>query len=199
MLGGGFGDPRYIDVLDEVLSELSPLLNLEFGWVDSEHQADLKAFVGISRSERVRYGFDVGYDYYVDYAGFGGARMRNGEALSGHLVVWLRDHDEWEADDRNWAKHVTIHEVLHAMGPIGHSTRIGSVVSYSSDLKRLSPMDEALIRLNSHDLVKPGMTMDEVRALVVFRRDLLDADASTSGTEPRRRTSLRRIRAHAPC
>ena len=176
------GDPRYIDVLDEVLSELSPLLNLEFGWVDSEHQADLKAFVGISRSERVRYGFDVGYDYYVDYAGFGGARMRNGEALSGHLVVWLRDHDEWEADDRNWAKHVTIHEVLHAMGPIGHSTRIGSVVSYSSDLKRLSPMDEALIRLNSHDLVKPGMTMDEVRALVVFRRDLLDAD--TSRPEP---------------
>ena len=169
------GDPRYIDILDEVLSELSPLLNIEFRWVDAEYMADLKAFVGISRAERARYGFDVGYDYYVDYAGFGGARVTNGEALSGHLVVWLRASDEWEPKDRDRVKHTMIHEVLHAMGPIGHSTRIGSIVSYSSDLKKLSPMDRALIRLNSHDLVKPGMTMAQVRSLVVFREDLLDA------------------------
>ena len=63
------------------------------------------------------------------------------------------------------------------MGPIGHSTRIGSVVSYSSDLKRLSPMDEALIRLNSHDLVKPGMTMDRQSGpWSSFAGYLLDAD-----------------------
>ena len=117
----------------------------------------------------------MGYDYYVDYAGFGGANTRNGEALSGHVVVWLRDPDEWEARDRDRVKHTVMHEVLHAMAPIGHSTRIGSVVSYSSYLKKLSPMDESLIRLNSHSLVEPGMTMGEVEALIVFGEDLLDA------------------------
>ena len=168
------GDDRYVEVLEEVIDELSPVLDLEFQWVDAEAKADLKAFVGIPRSARAQYGFDVGYDYYVDYAGFGGARARNGEALSGQVVVWLRDSNEWEASDRDRVKHTTIHEVLHAMGPIGHSTRIGSVMSYSSYLKKLSPMDVSLIRLNSHRLVQPGMTMAEVEALIIFREDLLD-------------------------
>ncbi len=166
------GDDRYVKVLEEVIDELSPILDLEFQWVGVEREADLKAFVGIPRSARAEYGFDVGY---VDYAGFGGARTRNGEALSGRVVVWLRASDEWEVRDQNKIKHVTMHEVLHAMAPIGHSTRLGSIMSYSSDLKKLSPMDESLIRLNSHRLVKPGMTMAEVEDLIVFREDLLDA------------------------
>ena len=169
------GDDRYIEVLEEMIGELSPVLDLEFQWVDAEAKADLKAFVGIPRSARAEYGFDVGYDYYVDYAGFGGSRARNGEALSGQVVVWLRDSDEWAARDRNRVKHTMMHELLHAMGPIGHSTRIGSIMSYSSDMKKLSPMDESLIRLNSHRLVQPGMTMAEVEDLIVFREDLLDA------------------------
>ena len=169
------GDERYVEVFREVTDELSPILDLQFQWVDAESKADFKAFVGISRSARAEYGFDIGYDYYVDYAGFGGANSRNGEALSGHVVVWLRDSDEWEARDRNGVKHTIMHEVLHAMAPIGHSTRIGSVMSYSASLKKLSPMDESLIRLNSYRLVQPGMTMAEVEALIVFREDLLDA------------------------
>ncbi len=168
------GDDRYIEILEEVIDEMSPLLGLEFQWVDAERRADLKAFVGIPRSARADYGFDVGYDYYVDYAGFGGASTRNGEVLSGHVVVWLQEPDEWHASDRDSVKHVTMHEVLHAMGPIGHSTRFGSIMSYSSDLKRLSPRDESVIRLNSHDIVEPGMSMAEVEALIVFRQDLLD-------------------------
>ena len=169
------GDDRYIEVLREVLDELSPVLDLEFQWVDAESQADLKAFVGIPRSARAKYGFDMNYyDYYVDYAGFGGARTRNGEALSGQMVVWLQDSDEWTASNRDDARHVTMHEALHALVPIGHSTRLGSVMG-GSYLKKLSPMDESLIRLNSHLLVKPGMTMAEVRNLIVFRDDLLDA------------------------
>ncbi len=167
------GDDRYIEVLKEVIDELAPFLDLEFQWVDEERKADLKTFVGIPRSARAEYGFDVGY--YVDYAGFGGSDTRNGEAVSGHVVVWLREPDEWEARDRDRVKHTMMHEVLHAMGPIGHSTRIGSVMSYSSDMKKLSPMDESLIRLNSHRLVQPGMTMAEVEDLIVFRDDLLDA------------------------
>ena len=55
-----------------------------------------------------------------------------------------------------------------------HSSRKGSIVG-GSRLYRLSPMDEAVIRLNSHRLVQPGMTMEQVQALLVFRDELLDA------------------------
>ena len=168
------GDDRYVEIFEAVIEELAPLLNLDFQWVEAERDADLKAFAGIPQSERAKYGFDFGFDYYVDYGGFAGANTRNGEALSGHLVVWRLAPDEWEVKDRNDVRHIIMHEVLHAMAPIGHSARIGSIMSYSSNIKKLSPMDESLIRLNSHPLIWPGMTMAEVEDLLVLREDLLD-------------------------
>ena len=38
----------------------------------------------------------------------------------------------------------------------------------------MNHMDEALVRLYSHPLVKPGMSMDQVRRLIIFRDELLD-------------------------
>ena len=45
------GDEEYVAVLEETLEELSPLLNLEFQRVDTEDEADLKAYVGVSVEE----------------------------------------------------------------------------------------------------------------------------------------------------
>ena len=42
-------------------------------------------------------------------------------------------------------------------------------------LPTLSRMDEDLIRLHQHRLVKPGMNMSEIERLIVFREDLLDS------------------------
>ena len=41
------GDATHIAVLETVLTELAPVLDLEFLWVSSEEEADLKAFVGV--------------------------------------------------------------------------------------------------------------------------------------------------------
>ena len=48
-------------------------------------------------------------------------------------------------------------------------------MGYDSDLPKLSPMDEALFGLNSHPLVKPGMSLSQVSDFVIYEEDLLDA------------------------
>ena len=53
------GDPDHIAVLETILIELSPILNLEFEWVNAEEAADFKAFVGVSRSEADSLGVSV--------------------------------------------------------------------------------------------------------------------------------------------
>ena len=45
------GDEVYVTTLEETLEELSPLLNLEFQRVETEDEADLKAYVGITVEE----------------------------------------------------------------------------------------------------------------------------------------------------
>ena len=171
------GHESYVALLEEALKKLAPLLNLEFQQVERQYDADLWAFVGILRDEAESYDFGVSDWYVTDTGGFASAGTRAGEVLSGRLVVWMRDDytpDDWSVRGRNTAYSTTVHELLHAMTTIGHSTRRGSRIGGSS-VKWLSPMDEALVRLNSHRLVQPGMTMEEVRALVVLRDELVDA------------------------
>ena len=172
------GHEAYTSMLEEALIELAPLLGLQFQRVEQQYDADLWAFVGIPRDEADNYDFGVSDWYVTDTAGFAsGGETPSGEVTSGSVVVWLKDdYDDatWSASDRNNAYSVTVHELLHAMAAISHSTRKDSIMG-GSGLKWLSPMDEALIRLNSHRLVPPGMTMEEVRALVVLRDELLDA------------------------
>ena len=44
-------------------------------------------------------------------------------------------------------------------------------------MAKKNPMDEALIRLHSNPLVKPGMTVEEVEGLLVFEDELVDPPA----------------------
>ena len=88
------GHPDYIAVLETILSELSPILNSEFEWVDAEEDADFKAFVGVPRSEADSLG--VSDPFYVTEAwGFASANVNRGEATSGYMVVWHSDLTGW--------------------------------------------------------------------------------------------------------
>ena len=149
------GDPDYISVLETVLTDLAPILNLEFEWVDSENKADFKAFVGVPRSRSSDLGFDL---KWVEYLGFAGATVNGGEVTSGHIVIWYTDEAEFRSPSDS-IRSVTIHEALHALVPIGHSTRPVSIMGGSS-LNSWSPRDKQLIELNSHTLVRPGMSME---------------------------------------
>ncbi len=175
------GDALHVEVLETVLMELAPILDLEFEWVGSEQEADFKAYVGVPRSQASDIGFDDD-PALVHYWGFAGAAVNGGEAKSGYLVIWYTDVAEfWSPIDS--IRSVTIHEALHALVPIGHSTRPVSIMGGSS-LSVWSPRDAALIRLNSHPLVRPGMSMDDVRKVVVLTDELLDYPQAESDSIP---------------
>ena len=117
------GDPTYIAVLEAVLAELAPILNMEFEWVDSEAEADFKAFVGVSRSQSPVLGFD--YDpNLAHYWGFASAAVNGGEATSGYIVIWHLDQGTF----RSSIKSVTTHEALHALALVSHTTRPVSII-----------------------------------------------------------------------
>ena len=181
------GHPDYIAVLENILLELSPILNLEFVWVDAEEEADFRAFVGVSRSEADSLG--VRDPFYVDEAwGFASANVNRGEATSGYMVVW--DTDLTDLTSRVDAiRGVTIHEALHALGPIyhrvplGHSSRPLSVMEVAKP-GAFIPRERQLLALNSHPLVRPEMSMDDVRELIVLTEELLDYSLIASEAAP---------------
>ena len=181
------GHPDYIAVLETVLLELAPILDLEFVWVDAEEEADFRAFVGVSRSEADSLG--VRDPFYVDEAwGFASANVNRGEATSGYMVVW--DTDLTDLTSRVDAiRGVTIHEALHALGPIyhrvplGHSSRPLSVMEVAKP-GAFIPRERQLLALNSHPLVRPGMSMDDVRELIVLTEELLDYSLIASEAAP---------------
>ena len=172
------GDPLYIESFREVLEYLSPILDLNFIWVASEQEADLRGYVGVHREDIDHLGFAPGL---VDYGGFADASTVGGEAVSGYVVVW--DHDWYH--DENPPTEVMLHEVVHALLLNSHSTRALSIVG-GSNMALLSPRDEALFRLHYHPLVRPGMTVQEVEELIVFRDQLLDAPAPEPIADPLR-------------
>ena len=116
---------------------------------------------------------DLGFEEWTDNGGFAGSSSRRGETTSAYLVVW---HGDWKGffSPTDVIRSITMHEALHALVPIGHSTRPASIMGGSS-LNAPSPRDLELIRLNSHRLVRPGMTMEEVREIIVLDDELLDA------------------------
>ncbi len=170
------GDEEYIEVLEEVLDELSPLLSLQFASVETEDEADLKAYVGVTIAQAESLGI-----YCEDSLGCAWSEDYLGAVTSARLGVW--HSTDWEyAEDWNdlgllnqLVKRTTIHEALHALVPIDHRTEHLSIMNIRTlRLPTLSTLDIELIRLNSHPLVKPNMTMDQVKELIVFKDELLD-------------------------
>ena len=120
------GRREYKAILDEALAELSPLLNLAFESVDKEEDAQLKAYMGVTERE----GYAAGLECGVDYAGCAQS-TESGGVVTGALVgVWLVEDDWWSEVGllTETIRHTTIHEVLHAMLPVGHRSAPGSVM-----------------------------------------------------------------------
>ena len=167
------GDDAYILVLEEVLDELSPLLNLDFERTNNESDADLKAYMGVPKFKAGGTEADC-----PEALGCANWDIDDDVALDAYMSVWLNE-SEWRRELgvlNSDIRHTTIHEILHAMVPIHHRTDPTSIVNITNALRlgRLGTMDEALIRLHSHPLVQPGMTMANVEEFIVFEDELLE-------------------------
>ena len=170
------GDDRYMDILRESIDELSPILNLDVKWTDLETQATFEAYVGIPREEWADYGLTGITPGLLRAGGFARSTIKSsGEVVPKDIVVW-RTEREWVGATPATAKHIIIHELLHALTGVKHvSGRTASIMGYDSDLPKLSPIDEVLYELNSHRLVRAGMSLSQVGDLVIYEEDLLDA------------------------
>ena len=164
----------------EVLSDLSYDFGLQFEWVDAQDGADIAAYVGLTITETTAQ--DV---YCLSPEAFGCANPtwnpQTGEVLRSEIVVYnvWPDHGVDFGDFDDWRqvrfRSAMIHEAVHALGRMIHRTELLSVMNDEVHHRaELSPMDEALLRLHGHHLVKPGMTMADVENLIVFNDELLD-------------------------
>lgn len=176
----GEGHPNYIRSTKEIFDErLAPLLNLEFQWVDNKATAD---FVATFRKplDNDREWKRCGYCW-----GFGGpnssirdARGNWSEVDGGAFTIFhiegadaiLNDYEKL----KSYMTGVILHEALHALAPTSHA-EFSNVISVMAGMGYLTYMDKAILALNSHPLVEPGMTMSEVRKLIVLRDELLDS------------------------
>ena len=74
-------------------------------------------------------------------------------------------------------KAVMLHESIHALTWMQHRPGPGSIMEQElTPGRRLSPMDEALLRLYGNHLILPGMDLSEIQRLIVFSDELLDSD-----------------------
>ncbi len=170
------GDVRYLRIFYEALADIAPIVNLRFESVHSEVEADLAMFTGVSKEEARR----IGFAGIVCFQAAGCARRwwtDNSTLYRARIVVWLQDGtwDPLGLTDR-LIRYITLHELVHALTNIGHRTDFGSIMDVRDGLlwSEIDSMDEALLRLLSHPLVKPGMTMAEIEELIVFSDELID-------------------------
>ena len=167
------GDARYVRILEEVLNEIAPLLDLDVEWVEAEAEATLKAYVGVPSTRAASLGLDA---FCQDTIGCGAPDSYEDGAITGaSMSVWLNGPQEAQLTE-NAIVHATLHEALHALAAMHHRPAVRSVMSVNAVLRlpMLSDSDEALLRLHAHPLVRPGMTMPEVQRLIVFADELID-------------------------
>ena len=165
------GSREYVQTFEEVLDEISPLLNLEFQWADSAQEADLKAFVGTSLEESGMICRTTRSCSKWNVDSFGA--VTSGELWS---APWTDDELYEVGLPRSEIKWNILKETVQVLTDMHHRGHPGSVFNIHNALRspHLSPTDRALLTLNSHPLVQPGMTMRDVEQLIVFNGQLLD-------------------------
>ena len=174
------GDPDYIDVLWATLDRLSPLLGMTFSNTLSQDEADLMAWVGITRDEGPEL---LRSGNCVEASGCWSGRWDGSDRMTEVSIgVWTVDI-EWIINaglvDRR-IEHVTLHELLHALVPLNHRDDPLSVINNinAPDWIELDPLEEALIRFHRNPAIEPGMTMDDARQVIVLEEDVLDYSAT---------------------
>ena len=174
------GAPEYIQILQESINELAPILNLEFQWVARRGNANFIARVGIPDDEWEDMNFGTNCEHAI-----GCAQWKNDgpKVYMGYIWILLNEisHHPRTGMPGERVKATTIHELIHALVPIRHRTELASIMRNPilRPDSQLSQMDKAIIHINQHHLVESGMTMEQIEALIVFDDQLLDAEPST--------------------
>ena len=154
------GDARYRELAMEALEYLSPILRLDFAYGASDRSADLHVYAGVPSSWYAAIDYEP---YCATAAGCGGPRVRGNTFLDASFSVWRNaDHDDEEI------MHIAVHEALHALTGVNHSTDYTSMMSKQSALRLpfLLPWEEEMYRLWGHPRLSPGISVSNARSFV---------------------------------
>ncbi len=161
-------------------------LDLQYEVVDPEQAVDIRAYVGLTIPEAVSRKVAC----FTEAFGCAEYNVWQDEIVRSKIVVYnlwphlATDFGEFDAKERKLLRHAMIHEIVHAFSTMRHRTDVLSIMnSEAHDSARLNPMDEALLQLHSHELVKPRMKMEEIERLIVFEDQLLDPQSAHSQIE----------------
>ena len=174
------GPDGFVAEFKSVLSDLATILGLQFDCCYAEQDADVSAYVGFTISEAEDAGIScrTAEDFGCATTG---TDSWSGESSRAEIIVFntwpnegrdLSDFDHWH---RSRFRSAMIHETIHVFGQMHHRTELLSIMNKDAHHRaELTPMDEALLRLHGHELVRPGMTMAEIERLIVFNDELID-------------------------
>ena len=174
------GEDSYIDVVDEMLEYLQPLLNLEYEHVLNRSDAQLVIHTGWPKEDAEV----TGVAECVDAAGCALTNYNiDGEITDALIAIWISELDD---DKRNISeiRATTLHELMHALTDIAHRHHDRtSAVSYDAiSYDTVYGMDADLLRIWGDPLVRYGMTFDEVEELIIFEDELNDPPDDTELT-----------------
>ena len=159
------GPQDHLAALDGILDQISELMNHTFVMAGSKEQANLVVGLGISSFP----GSCIGG------SGCGRAFREDGGDLNTAAggEAYVRDYGDVIP------RRIIAHELMHALIPQGHYPMAYHTVG---EIQNLAAGDEAILRLHAHPLVQPGMTLEQMEQLLVFRDELLDASPTEVNT-----------------
>ena len=172
------GEPSWVAEFERTLAYVADLAGLELETARNADEADFIARIGVPRIE----GGEDGESCPGGAAGCANAKIRDGNRIY-HVRTAIHygddeppmEFDQMEEFDQLKLRQVMLHELVHALSWMQHRTETGSAMeSGVSPRVGLSPMDEALLRLQGHPLVEPGMTLPELENLIIFSDELID-------------------------
>ena len=177
------GDDRYVEVLEDVLIELESDLGIVYEWVREEADADVVAHVGLTLEQARSAGF-------IECEGLWGCSSTtaasDGSIDSGFLVVYQNTEEPYASLGRtsDVVQYGLTHHLVKVLAPLNYRNVPDSVMSIDTGLRTpdLSPSDIDIIDLIRHELVDPGATVSEIRDLVIFREELVDAAVAPTFT-----------------
>ena len=164
------GEDSWVRAFTEILGQLGPLLGLLFDSVKTREEAEsgLIAHICVPRIG------DGDQDETCREGAPGCASINIRREKEIHKG-WIRIHKKEGPDDAKFGqlaeseqdriKAVMLHESIHALTWMQHRPGPGSIMEQElTPGRRLSPMDEGLLRLYGNHLISPGMDLSKYSA-----------------------------------
>lgn len=175
------GPTQWTSFFVDTLTALKPLFNINFEWVHDDQEAHVKAIIGITREEALEQELACSIEPIT--AGCASIGIPEAPDDSHHIVIYNihTDDDELPSSETqlNFLRHTIVHEAIHTFTGMAHRFEAGSIMHVGNEFytRRTtpSPMDAALIQLQTHPTFGYGVTFHDVEQLVVPHNELLDA------------------------